>query len=84
MSKTTELVARGVEPELVERLEQRAAAHGVSSEEEHLRILRAALLSDQPSQSPQILKDLLFQMPDVGSDSDFARVRDTPREVDLL
>lgn len=84
MSESIELVARGVEPELVEQLEKRAAAHGVSREEEHLNILRSALLPEELPDSFQALKDLLFQMPDVGNDSDFARVGDVPREVDLL
>lgn len=83
MSDSIELVARGVEPELVERLDQRAATHGVSREEEHLRILREVLLPPGDPESFERLKDLLFQMPDAGDDSDFERFKDLPREVDL-
>lgn len=83
MSEIIQLVARGVEPELVERLDRRAVERGVSREEEHLNILRAALLPNPTADSFQSLKDMLFQMPAVGDDRDFERVRDLPRKVDL-
>ena len=69
-------IVRNVEDDLVRRLKERAAAHGRSAEEEHRHLLRAALRSEG-------LLDRLKQMPDSGSDEDFARLRELPRPVDL-
>ena len=71
-----QLIVRNVEDDLVRRLKERAAAHGRSAEEEHRHLLRAALRSEG-------LLDRLKQMPDSGSDEDFARLRELPRPVDL-
>jgi plasmid stability protein len=73
------LVVRGLEAELVQRLKERAVAHGVSAEEEHRRILRQAL-NEADDEFPD-LKALLMGMPAGGEDADFARVREIPREV---
>jgi antitoxin FitA len=70
-----QLIVRNVDDDLVQRLEQRAAAHGRSAEEEHRQLLRAAL-------RPEGLIDRLRDMPDAGSDEDFDRVRELPRLVD--
>ncbi len=83
MADTVELVARGIEPEVVAQLEERAAAHGVSPEEEHRQILRDVLLPATEPGSYQKLKELLFEMPNVGEDSDFERDSDLPRAIDL-
>jgi plasmid stability protein len=61
---------RGVTPK------ERAAAHGVSAEEEHRRILRRALRSEG-------FAERLLSMPDVGDDDDFARQQTLPRDVAL-
>jgi plasmid stability protein len=71
-----QLIVRNVDEELVRRLRQRAAERGRSAEEEHRQILRSAL-------RPDGLLDRLRQMPDVGTDDDFARLHDGPRDVDL-
>jgi antitoxin FitA len=73
-----QLIVRNLEAEIVSALRRRAAAHGRSMEAEHREILRQAL---QASGSEQSLKQLLKSMPNVGSDADFARVRQKPRRV---
>jgi antitoxin FitA len=72
----SQLIVRNLSPDLVARLKERAAEHGRSAEEEHRRILRAAL-------APDALIGHLRAMPDVGDDSDFARSADTGRVVEL-
>lgn len=71
-----QLIVRGLPDEVVQRLKERAAKHGWSAEEEHRRLLKRALLSEA-------LGEYLVAMPDVGTDDDFERARDLPREVDL-
>ena len=71
-----QLIVRNVEEDLVQRLKERAVKHGRSAEEEHRQLLRAALRSDG-------LVGRLREMPDVGSDDDFVRVRELPRDIDL-
>ena len=75
-----QLLVRGIDSELIQRLKMRAARHGTSAEEEHRRILREALKS---TRSPRTLKDLLLEPPDVGEDGDFERSPDRGRAVDL-
>lgn len=65
------LVVRNIDPALVQALKQTAAANGHSAEAEHRDILRRALL--QPAR--QSFADFLLAMPDVGEDSDFARLQ---------
>src|SRR5258706_20477 len=43
-----QLLVRDIESTVVKRLRVRAAAHGVSVEEAHRRLLRSALLGDKP------------------------------------
>lgn len=71
-----QLIVRNVDDDLVRRLKERAAKHGHSAEEEHRQLLRAALRSEG-------LISRLREMPDVGSDDDFARVREFPHDIDL-
>lgn len=71
-----QLIVRNVDEDLVRRLRQRAAERGRSAEEEHRRILRAALRSDG-------LLTRLRQMPDVGGDADFERSPELPRDIDI-
>jgi antitoxin FitA len=75
-----QLLVRGVDGDLVRELKLRAARNGSSAEEEHRRILREAL---RPAPPPRSLKDLLLDMPDVGSDADFERSPDRGRPVEL-
>jgi antitoxin FitA len=81
MIAVKQLILRNLEDDLVKKLKQRAAAHGVSAEEEHRRILRRAL--SEPEEDFPDLKGLLLAMPDLGDDSDFDRQRDVARDVDL-
>lgn len=71
-----QLIVRNVDDDLVQRLKERAAKHGRSAEEEHRQLLRAALRSEG-------LISRLRDMPDVGSDEDYERARDLPRDVEL-
>jgi plasmid stability protein len=75
-----QLVVRRLETKVVVELRKRAARSGRSIEAEHREILRAALL---PARGRKSLKELLQQMPDVGSDADFARPPSRPRRVRL-
>ena len=75
-----QLIVRNIEEEIVRRLKLRAAEKGRSAEAEHREILREAL---GPSQNKKSLKTFLLEMPDVGDDDDFARVRDVGRKVEL-
>ncbi|MFT5130643.1 MAG: plasmid stability protein [Rhodothermales bacterium] len=63
-----------------QRLRQRASAAGVSLEEAHRQLLRAALLPDSELDD---LHAYLLQMPDMGSDSDFVIPRPVSVPVDL-
>jgi len=74
------LIVPNVDPEVVHRLKLRAAQHGRSMEAEHREILRQALLTSEPGVT---LKALLLAMPPVGGDTDFARLPDQGREVEL-
>jgi antitoxin FitA len=75
-----QLIVRNVDPEVVHRLKLRAAQHGHSMEAEHREILRQALLTSEPGVT---LKALLLAMPPVGDDTDFGRLPDQGREVEL-
>lgn len=75
-----ELIVRNVDEELVRELTLRATRNGQSAEEEHRQILRHALTPPRFSSS---LKELLEQMPDIGTDEDFERSRDLGRLVTL-
>jgi plasmid stability protein len=65
-----QLVVRNVPDHLVETLERRAAAAGISPEELHRQILREAL--DAQSEAPSF-KEHLLAMPNVGEDWMFDR-----------
>ena len=71
-----QLIVRNLDEDLVARLKRRAAANGRSTEEEHRQVLRQVL-------RPEGLAEALMTMPDIGSDADFERRTDLPRELDL-
>jgi antitoxin FitA len=75
-----QLLVRNIEGDVVRELKLRAARNGRSAEEEHREILRGALRQSGPLPS---LKQLLFEMPDVGDDRDFERPDDRGRAVEL-
>lgn len=76
-----QLIVRQVEDRVVKKLKARAGLHGVSMEEEHRRILREALLGKAAKR--RSFKEYLLEMPDVGPDSIFERVKGKGRKVAL-
>lgn len=78
--KVAQLIVRNIDEKLVRLLKIRAAQHGRSAEAEHREILRRAL---QPGGDAASFDAFLLEMPDVGEDSDFERIRDTGRKVAL-
>jgi plasmid stability protein len=75
-----QLIVRNLEETLVKALKITAARNGRSAEAEHREILRAALRPKSPAPT---LKDVLLEMPSVGEDRDFARLRDVGRRTRL-
>ena len=66
-----QLIVRNIEEQVVEKLKEQAAAHGVSVAEEHRGILRAALLGTVGQLAG--FKAALLAIPNVGEDADFER-----------
>ena len=75
-----QILIRKLDDAVVRKLRARAAAEGVSVEEEARRILRKSLIGDAPAMS---LIDFLRTMPDVDDDRIFERPRRKPRKVGL-
>lgn len=67
------LLVRGIDEALVQRLREQAAAHGRSAEAEHREILAQALGATRR----RSLAEVLMAMPDVGEDADFERDDDS-------
>ena len=67
------LLVRGLDPEVVKALKQRAAKHGRSAEAEHREILKQVLLGTKK----RSFAEVLISMPNVGEDSDFERIDNT-------
>ena len=76
-----QLIVRQIEDRVVKRLKAQAGQHGVSTEEEHRRILRMALLG-KAARKPSF-KEYLLQMPELGTDKLFERRKDRGRKVEL-
>lgn len=68
------LIVRNIDDEIAKALKVRASQHGVSAEAEHRRILEQVLT--RPTKSSFV--DVLSRIPEVGKDSDFARVQNVP------
>jgi len=77
-----QLVVRKIEDAVVRRLRRRAARHGVSLEEEHRRILRAATMPAAGG-GAVTLKEYLLEMPASGDNAAFRRPRAKLRRVRL-
>lgn len=75
-----QILIRKLDEAIVHRLRAKAAAEGVSAEEEARRILRRSLLGEKPAIS---LIDFLCTMPGGDDDALFKRRRSKPRKVDL-
>ena len=67
----TNLIVRGVEPEILQTLREEAARNGRSVAAEHRAILRAALAKPRK----RSFNEVLASIPNVGLDSDFERNR---------
>jgi plasmid stability protein len=76
--KMAQLLVRGLDAEVVRRLKLRAAENGSSAEEEHRRILAAALI-DEPRRD---FVEALLAMPLAGADEEFDRPRDYGRPLE--
>ena len=77
-----QLLVRNIEDKVVRKLRSLASRDGVSMEEEHRRILRAALLGHQKQGGT--FADYLLEIPQAVDPSDlFKRQRDLPREIEL-
>jgi len=76
-----QLIVRQIEEKVVRKLKEQAGRRGVSMEEEHRRILRAALLG-KSARRPSF-KEALLAMPNVGQDEDFHRGPQLERRVEL-
>ncbi|MEO1145544.1 MAG: DNA-binding protein [Cyanobacteria bacterium J06638_22] len=68
------LIVRNVDDAIAQALKERARRHGVSAEAEHRRILEEALLRPKK----KTFLEILNQMPDAGTDADFARIQEPP------
>ncbi len=77
----SQLLVRDIEPAIVKKLRTRAAAQGVSVEEAHRQLLRAALIGKQPAPQSSFTEYLL-SIPR-GEGIDFPRASDLPRKVRL-
>ena len=75
-----QILIRQLNSAIVRKLRAKAAAEGVSAEEEARRILRRSLVGDVPSMP---LIDFLRTMPDVDDDGVFRRRKRKPRKVAL-
>ncbi len=70
-----QLLVRGLDERLVERLKRRARAHGVSAEEEHRRILREVLLR-QPVEKKSLIEYLVSGPGEVYPETELELERD--------
>jgi antitoxin FitA len=68
------LIVRNVDDAIANALKIQASQHGTSAEAEHRRILAQALSRPQKKS----FLEALSQIPDVGTDDDFARIQDQP------
>jgi plasmid stability protein len=71
----SQLVIRNVPESIVKKLQRRAAAHGVSAEEEHRRILKDALANEKAAQQPYTLFDHIRKLGEIAPDLEFGRKR---------
>ncbi len=77
----SQLLVRDLEPAIVRKLRSQAAAQGISVEEAHRRLLRAALFGDTPGPKNNFITYLRSVPP--GDDIEFLRSQDLPRPVEL-
>jgi plasmid stability protein len=75
-----QILIRRLEPHIIRKLRAKAAADGVSAEEEARQILRRSLVGEMPVMP---LIDFIRTIPDVGNGRIFRRPKRKPREVKL-
>jgi plasmid stability protein len=75
-----QILIRRLDQHVVRHLRAKAAADGISAEEEARRILRRSLVGELPTMS---LIDFLRTMPDAGDDRIFRRPKRKPRKVNV-
>jgi plasmid stability protein len=76
-----QLLVRGIEPGIARQLRRRAAAQGISIEEAHRRLLRAALTADAAGPEGDFIA-FLRSVPSEGR-IEFPRSADHPRDPGL-
>lgn len=76
-----QLLVRNIEAAIVKKLRNSAAAQGISVEEAHRRLLRSALMGDQPQPKRDFI-EYLRSIPQ-SEEVDFPRSPDLPRSVVL-
>jgi plasmid stability protein len=78
-----QLIVRNIEDAVVHKLRIQAAAHGISMEEEHRRLLRSTLLGERENRKS--FSQMLLSIPKATAcepEDLFARQRDLPREIE--
>lgn len=65
-----DLILRNVDDAIVQALKERAGRNGLSTETEHLKIMKCALLLP----AKKSFMNVLCSIPEAGKDSDFERV----------
>lgn len=68
------LIVRNIDDTIANALKMRASRHGISAEAEHRRILEQVLIRPHKKRFIEVLS----QIPEAGTDEDFARVQDEP------
>lgn len=75
-----QILIRRLDEHVIRKLRTKAAANGVSAEEQARQILRRSLVGEVPAMS---LIDFIRTMPDVGDGHIFRRPKRKPRKVKL-
>ena len=75
-----QILIRQLDDAIVRKLRAKAAAEGVSAEEEARRILRRSLIGEVP-EMPML--EFLRTMPDAGDEAIFARPKHRQRKIEL-
>ena len=76
-----QLLVRDIEAAVVRKLRSSAAAQGISVEEAHRRLLRSALVGNNPGPKRNFI-EYLRSIPQ-GEEVKFPRTRDLPRHVEI-
>ena len=81
----SQLLVRNIPESLVKKLKRRAVEHGVSAEEEHRQILRAALSQPAPVKKKRTLFDAFIELGKIAPDFEFVRERkiEPRRKIEL-